>query len=420
MAELAPADLIFDGNCPDCGERSAVLPLPIPGVEDDFDWKARDYDSFRLFMMQELASRFPQRRRWTSADMEVVIVEALSAGLDRASHAVDRVQAERFLDTARRPESLRRLLRIIGYDAVQKTPKSTLDSLRDAEQKRFDALSSEQQDEQGLRPDAVLVENYWRERPEVMEMARWEGPRLIAEQRRMVTLADHATTLQAHPLVALARAKLVWTGAWSTVLVSVLLEDGIHPDGALHDPDPGNPDPEFASNIRRELWEEIVKWHDDEHLPLPPIDENLTGRRILRSLIDQFRLIGTEVFLEEARAASITMTLSVRAKPGYFRSELRQALEQVFAADQGAFFEPGRLEFGEALYASDVIEAAMGVEGVAVACLNLFRRVGKGFEDQSADGVIKIEEDEYIRCMNNRSRPDHGTFRILVNAGEAG
>ncbi|MEM1302966.1 MAG: hypothetical protein AAGH17_10305, partial [Pseudomonadota bacterium] len=73
MADLPAPELRFESGCPDCGSRAAVLPLPLPRIDDDFDWKARDYDSFRLFMMQELASRFPERRRWTSADMEVVI-----------------------------------------------------------------------------------------------------------------------------------------------------------------------------------------------------------------------------------------------------------------------------------------------------------------------------------------------------------
>jgi hypothetical protein len=105
MADLPEPILDFVGGCPDCGERRALLPPPLPGLTDDFDWAVRDYDSFRLFMMQELAYRFPERRRWTPADMEVVIVELLAAALDRASHALDVVQTERFLDTARRPQS---------------------------------------------------------------------------------------------------------------------------------------------------------------------------------------------------------------------------------------------------------------------------------------------------------------------------
>lgn len=415
MAKLDLPRLIFDGSCPDCGQRVAVLPLPIPGVEDDFDWQTRDYDGFRLFMMQELASRFPERRRWTPADVEVVIVELLAASLDRASHALDRVQAERYLDTARRPESVRRLLALIGWQA----DAGLMDDLRAADAARVAQAGGTAT----ALPDGPLLEDHWRRSPSAMEAARRDGTRRIGEQRRMVTLEDHATTLKAHPLVALARAKLMWTGSWHTILISVLLEDDTDLDAPLHNPATAPPlmagEAPIPNLIRRALWDEITAWHRSRGLALPPVDARLTGRAILRGLVEPSRMIGSEVFLEGARAASINVSLSIRAKPGYFRSELRQALAQVFTADQGGFFEPGRLGFGEPLYASDIIEAATQVEGVAVACLNLFRRSVAGAEDQSADGLILVAEDEYIRCLSDRTRPERGTLRITVNAGEA-
>ena len=295
MAVLADPKLIFDAGCPDCGERVADLPLPIPGVEDDFDWATRDYDSFRLFMMQELASRFPQRRRWTPADMEVVIVELLAAALDRASHAVDRVQAERFLDTARRPESVRRLLKLIGYDATLRV--------------NDDLLAARPEPTPGER-----VEGYWRENPLAMEAARAAGPRLIAEQNRMVTLADHADMIEGHPLVALARARLVANGAWQTIFVSVLLEDDKPLDEPLHI----GPPEEVPNQLRKEIWSAVVQYHADRNLPLPVVTDKLTGRRILRTVIEDYRMIGTEVLLEGAKPAAITVTLVCARQAGLF------------------------------------------------------------------------------------------------------
>lgn len=399
MAKLSEPELFFDKGCPDCGDRFADLPLPIPGVEDDFDWSARDYDSFRLFMMQELASRFQERRRWTAADIEVVIIELLAAALDRASHAIDRVQTERFLDSAQRPESLRRLLKLIGYDASRRIDPEVLNS----------------------RPESGVdaqVEGYWRDNVSAMEAARIAGPRLIAEQNRMVTLSDHADVLEGHPLVALARARLIWTGAWQSILVSVLLEKDLKLDESLHSGE--QPDPIMPGKLKPELWNAIVKFHADRRLPIPKVNKELTSRRILRALIEDYRMIGTEIFLEHAKAAPLAITLSIRAKPAYFRSELKQALSQVFSADQGGFFATGRLDFGQALFASDVIEAAMSVEGVAVACLNIFRRAGKGFEEQSSYGVIEVEPDEFIECRSARLHPENGNLRIVVNGGKAG
>ena len=118
MAEDPKSTLLFQGTCPDCGERQVELPAPLPEIGDDFDWQVRDFDSIRRFMLEELAARFPERTRWTAADMEVVLVEALAAVLDQLSDMVDRVGAEAYLESARRPESVRRLLKLIGYDAL--------------------------------------------------------------------------------------------------------------------------------------------------------------------------------------------------------------------------------------------------------------------------------------------------------------
>ena len=60
------------------------MPRALPALGDDFDWLLRDYDGFRLFMLEELAARYPERRRWTPADLEVVLVEALAVDSDRA------------------------------------------------------------------------------------------------------------------------------------------------------------------------------------------------------------------------------------------------------------------------------------------------------------------------------------------------
>lgn len=409
MAELSNPILEFGGGCPDCGERRAVLPIPLPGVANDFDWKSRDYDSFRLFMMQELAYRFPERRRWTPADMEVVIVELLAAALDRASHALDAVQTERYLETARRPQSVRRLLKLIGYDAVQRIDPAILEGLPPAAGNVAET-------------EAQKLERYWRLNPAAMNAAREAGPRLTGEVRRMVTLADHVSILEEHPLVARARARHVWSGAWYTILIAVLLEDFKRPpeddkslDVKLHVVDP--PVNGIPSEVDAELWNVIVEFHRIERLALPPVNNKLTARRLLRVMIEQNRMVGSEVFLESAKAASISFALSIRGKKGYFRSELKQALNQVFSSDQGGFFEPGQHGFGEDLFASDIIEATMAVEGVEVACLNRFKRVG-AYPDRTAAGVIEIAEDEFALCANERTRPENGTYRIIVNAGE--
>ncbi|MDH3264035.1 MAG: hypothetical protein OEM24_08560 [Paracoccaceae bacterium] len=402
MADAPTKTLIFEAGCGDCGRRRVDLPAPLPAIDDDFDWLVRDYDSFRLFMMEELAYRFPERRRWTPADVEVLIVEALAAALDRLSHTLDLVQNEHFLATARRPGSVRRLLALIGYDAPARQAEEIA-----AELPSLPTGSGPE------TPEAAL-ERYWRLFPQAMETARAEGPRLIAEQKRMVTLADHAERLAGHPLCDRAAARLVWTGAWSTILVSLLLDAARKLDDPLTGPRAG------PLAVDDTLWDQVQAYHAAAGLPLPPLSPALTTRQVLAIVVERFRLIGSEVFLEDARPVPITFWLSVRAKEGYFRSELIDSITEVLSSDAGGLFETGRLGFGEDVFASNIVEAVMAVDGVETVCLNRFKRMGEGAADQADSGVIAIADDEIAICQNIPGRPELGFFQITVNGGETG
>jgi hypothetical protein len=392
MAQDPSVLLEFLNGCPDCGDRRVALPPALPSIADDFDWRARDYDSFRLFLMEELAHRFPDRRRWTPADMEVVIVELLAAALDRMSHALDAISGEHYLETARRPESVRRLLALIGYDPA-----------RDIDPADLAAAPVPPGS-----PDWLRVESYWRIRPLAMEDARTLGPRRVREQQRMVTLADHQVRLSAHPLVTRAQANIAWSGAWTMLMASVLLADGVQLDAPL------------LPGLDPLIQDSILAYHRAEGLTLPRFNASLTGRRVLQILVEQFRMAGTEVVLADAREVPLFFWLAVRARTGYFRSELVAALNAVFDADNGGFFEPGHFDFGQAVYAADIIKAAMTVEGVETVCLNRFKRAGNGHPDMAGPGVIAMDPDEIAVCFNRPGQPDEGSFRITVDGGLAG
>ena len=205
MADVPTAEVVFPGGAPDPGRRVAHgLPRPLPEIGDDFDWLTRDYDGFRLFMMEELAARVPERQRWTPADLETVLVEALAAVLDQLSDRADRVAAEAYLPTARRPESVRRLLQYIGYDAVRA------------------ALAAGDIRPDPSRNSSAVLDAAWLANPPMMEAARAAGLRAIHDQNRMVTAEDHSRQLKLHPAVLHAGAVAEWGGAWSVVKVGIL------------------------------------------------------------------------------------------------------------------------------------------------------------------------------------------------------
>ncbi len=391
MADPPQTTLNFVGRCPDCAERQVELPPALPELGDDFDWLLRDYDSFRRYMLEELAARFPERTRWTPTDMEVVLIEVLAAVLDQLSDMLDRVAAESFLETARRPETVRRLLALIGFDATAAA------GLIDEDSGTPEAQTKEQQ-----------LERLWRQNPTLMEAAKREGPLAIHTQRRMVTLTDYAARLVDHPLVLRATAWEEWSGSWTTLHVAVVLwqehrlddQDLIYPDDIKG---------QVAALYRLNLLPEPA-WE-----PYPP-----TLRTLLRPYLDALRMIGQEVFLQDAEPATINMAISILVAPNFFQSEVRHAVNQALGTAPGGFFEPGRLDFGEDVYASDIFQTLMALDGVENVCLNRFKRLGDSFPDQADTGVISLIGLEIATCDNDPARPERGYFNLQLSGGRKG
>ncbi|MEA5115245.1 MAG: hypothetical protein VB050_14590 [Geobacteraceae bacterium] len=391
MADNPQSTLTFLGRCPDCAERKVELPSPLPLPGDDFDWLARDFDSFRRLMLEELAARYPERTRWTAGDLEVVLVEELAAVLDQLSDMADRVAMEGYLETARRPESVRRLLALIGYDAA------TAAGLEDDPPGDPDGKTRQRK-----------LEELWRRNPHLMEPARRAGPRAIHTQRRMVTVEDYADRLADHPLVLRACAWSAWTGSWPTIRVATILwNDHVLDQEGLPYPDDLRERVEAFHRGHR-FWEPV--WE-----PGPP-----TIRTLLRPCLEAWRMAGQEVVLEDAEPVGIKMFISVRVSENYFQSEVRNAVIQAMGTGPGGFFEPGRLNFGQELYASDVFQTLMSLDGVENVCLNRFKRFGDQYPDRTDTGRIPLEGLEIAVCDNNPGRPERGYINLTLNGGRRG
>ncbi|MCP4308645.1 MAG: hypothetical protein GY788_27985 [bacterium] len=408
MAETPVAELHFlktgDASCRGCAERRIAIPGPLPDPGDDFDWRARDFDGFRRVMLEELAARFPERTRWTAADLEVVLVEALAAMLDQLSDMADRVFAEAYLETARRPDSVRRLLSMIGYDAAAEA-----DSL---DQIAIDAGTSREEANQAL-------EQFWARNPHAIEAARRAGPRAIRTQHRMVAVEDYAERLEDHPLVLRAHASTKWTGAWHTIeLAAILWGTGLTLDQPVPRP---QGDPGSSEFVRRErLLKEIAAFNERRRISVPDWSLDPTARTVLRPYVDLYRMTGQEVVLQDAVPIGIAIVISVVVSRNYFRSEVRAAVAAALGIGPDGFFAPGRLRFGEDLFASDVIAAVMALDGVDNACLIRFKRAGDAFPDESASGRIRLEGLEMAVCDNDPLKPERGYQTIRIAGGMSG
>lgn len=377
MANQPVPELVFAPGCPDCAARTVELPPPLPTLGDDFDWAVRDYDGFRAFMLQELMASYPERSQWTEADMEVVLVELLAAKLDQLSDMLDRVTSEAYLETARRPESVRRLLHFIGYNP---------------------------EEEAGLdpAPSAAELELIWSRQPSLMEQARRAGPRSVQQQRRMVTPQDYASELALHPLVIGATAWVEWGGAWSTIRIAVIGWEGHGLDevGLSYGP-----------------VQTAVQDFETAH-GLAEVNLTITTsiRSVLTPYLEAYRMAGQEAVLQDAGVVGITMALSVQVDVDYFQSEIRDAIRGSLAQ----FFAPGGLRFGQDLHESDILKLLTSIDGVDDACLNRFKRVGSQFPDDTVSGLIAIGPTEIAACDNDPAHPDRGYYSLTLHGGQRG
>lgn len=415
MADEPVVKLEYTEGCGDCGKRRVDLPSPLPILGDDFDWDMRDYDGYRLFMLEELAARYPERPNWTPADMEVVLVETLAVVLDQLSDMNDRIQAESFLQTARKPDTVRRLLEMIGYDPKLHIERSMLARIKD---------QTEMENYPHVQVSNQELESLWSYYPHLMLEAKQKGPRSIHQQRRMVTLKDYRSQLSGHPLVLNVDAYSRWSGSWNTHFVVLRLINNL----ALDEPLSKQKIVPHAENIEQQeeqfecFKKELNNYYQEQEIEgseVPDVEGRIT-RFLIQDIIKRQRMIGQEVLLQDAALVGIVLSISISIAGDYFRSEIDHAVHAVLLDPNDGFFAPGYLQFGEDVVASDIIEVLMGLDGIESVCINRMKRIGSIFADQSGIGRIVLQGHEVAVLEDDVTVPENGLLKLKLHGGKPG
>ena len=116
----------------------------------------------------------------------------------------------------------------------------------------------------------------------------------------------------------------------------------------------------------------------------------------------------------------LDIELHVCAKPGYFAADVEQRLLDAFSAGRlpgggTGFFHPDRFTFGQPVYLSAVIAAAMAVPGVAYVTPVRFQRLGRNPAGEIASGRIPMARLEIARLDNDPNAPENGRLRFDVD-----
>ncbi len=214
--------------------------------------------------------------------------------------------------------------------------------------------------------------------PQPVSQARLYAPQAFRRQERAVTADDYATVTARDPYVQRAVATRRWTGSWYTMFITV---DRRGSDTV---------DPDF----------EVT----------------------LRDFIERYRLAGHDVEIDAPSFVALDIELHVCTRPGYFAADVEQRLLDVFSATRQAdgttgFFHPDRTTFGQPVYLSAVIAAAMAVPGVAYVTAVRFQRLGRNPAGEIAAGRIAMARLEIARLDNDPNAPENGRIRIDVDTG---
>jgi predicted phage baseplate assembly protein len=214
--------------------------------------------------------------------------------------------------------------------------------------------------------------------PQPLAQARLYAPQAFRRQERAVTADDYAAVTEREPRVQRAVATRRWTGSWYTMFITV----------------------------DRRGSDEVDAEFEDE----------------LRNFIERFRLAGHDVEMDAPSFVALDVELHVCTRPGYFAADVERRLFDVFSADRLAdggtgFFHPDRFTFGQPVYLSAVIAAAMAVPGVDYVTPVRFQRLGRNPQNEIASGRMPMARLEIARLDNDPNAPENGRIRFDVDTG---
>ena len=118
----------------------------------------------------------------------------------------------------------------------------------------------------------------------------------------------------------------------------------------------------------------------------------------------------------------LDILLNVCVKDGYFRSDVKQTLLNVFSrydlpGGGRGFFHPDNFTFGQPVYLSRIYQTAMQVAGVASVEAIRFQRWGKLPNKELENGRLVLASLEIIQLDNDPNFPENGRIDFEMHGG---
>ena len=203
---------------------------------------------------------------------------------------------------------------------------------------------------------------------------RFAPQKFRASQVRAVIPSDYQAAAQSLPWVQKAGTAFRWTGSWLTVFTT--------------------PEP-----------------LDSEAITVAQRTEAI-------DLLNRYRMAGYESYVPDVRYVSIDLIVDVCAAPAAFQADVKTAITAALsAATTAGFFHVNNFTFGQPLERSALEAEIQRVPGVAgILCIRLRVR-GRTAGWVEMPDTVSAGAGQIIRCDNDRSAAERGSFTINVAGG---
>lgn len=210
--------------------------------------------------------------------------------------------------------------------------------------------------------------------PESMREGRSYPPGYARTQARCVTETDWRERARAFPGVRDAAVAFEWTGSRYVVVVAVQLLSSVEWS------------PELGEQLRRSLT--------------------------------PYAMQGQRVVVRPPKAVPMGVVLRVTVEPGQRFPSVARALDAtlqpgIAPSGEPGFFDPSNFGFGEALYLSRLVAAALQCPGVASVWPERFGPVGETSSRFLVHEVVTVGPDAVIRLANVEGSPQEGYLRYV-------
>jgi hypothetical protein len=213
--------------------------------------------------------------------------------------------------------------------------------------------------------------------PESIEKVRLDAPQAFRTQQRAVTTDDYAIMAERHPEIQKAVASRRWTGSWYTLFIAVDRKGGA------------------------------------------PVDDDF--RSTVLQFLETYRLAAHDIEIIAPSFVPLDIELEVCVLPEYLAADVKERLIAIFSCHilpdgMRGFFHPDNFTFGQAVYLSTIVAAAMQVPGIRWIQVPVLKR-WKEPADMRQKDKIEIKPHEIARLDNDPSNIQNGRIVFTMRGG---